>query len=578
MKLYRENEILCRNYNEKSKERDSIVKETVEQREYQIKLQKLISQIAIRFTHTPIDQVKEKLIKDLAELGNFFKMDYCYIFEIDHANQLGKISYLWSRLNNNEKLLALVLRLETYTWWGSHFQEMGTICIHDIADYPIEAQFEKSLMAELELKSLLAVPMISEGTLYGYLGFGSSKKCNWIEDQISLLEIIAGIFVSQLEKWESHMALKAKEERYRALALAIPDLMLRVKQNGMIIDVKHHANFLDFSPGSSYIGKNIKDLLPEEVVSKTHEHINKALREHSIETFEIKFNHMEHTLVEEARVVAWGVDEVIIIIRDVSERRDAELKLLEAGNKLSQAQRLTLMGVMAASVLHDLNQPLNAIKVSSSGLLYLSKQGFPIESEQVFSELEHILKQVKRIEEVMSNIRDPFFSQSPLREEVNLGILIDEIKYFLHNYLEEENIMLEVLVNASCPVWVDPGQFRQLLFNLIENAVEAIEKLDIKKIISVKAWNTNSAAFIEVSDNGLGILDSTFENLFDPFFTTKHKGRGSGIGLTIVKAIIENHGGKILAFNNNMGGATFRLEFPLGRDVIGGITHENSLS
>lgn len=243
---------------------------------------------------------------------------------------------------------------------------------------------------------------------------------------------------------------------------------------------------------------------------------------------------------------------------EVNVRRETETKLRETQAELIQSSRLAALGTMSAAIVHEVNQPVSAIRTFSSSGTLLTKAG---EKEEVLNVFEQIRLMTERLGTITSDLL--VFSRKPVAKAkvINLN---DSIKLILKQYsllLKEKNIALKIILpKGQLSVRGSSVRFEQLISNLLKNAMQACPKFGGEIIISArqnKKW-----IFIEVTDNGKGIAEPIKDQLFDPFFTTKKIGKGVGLGLALCYAIVDEAGGKITADNVISSGAKFTVELP----------------
>jgi C4-dicarboxylate-specific signal transduction histidine kinase len=235
--------------------------------------------------------------------------------------------------------------------------------------------------------------------------------------------------------------------------------------------------------------------------------------------------------------------------------------------------RLAALGMLAAGIAHELNQPLNTIRVVTDGFLYGRSQGWATDPEELFEGLEMISQQVTRMDKVIRNVRNFARDESGAPAEgtaVMVNEAVENVFSMIGRQIEAHGIRVERDLEPDLPpVKAPPNELEQVVMNLIVNARQALDEgACTPKTLRVCTGLRDSAVWIEVSDNGGGIPVDLLERIFEPFFTTKAAGKGTGLGLSICESIVSKFGGRIEAANNDRGGATFLVFLPVGKEAV----------
>jgi signal transduction histidine kinase/HAMP domain-containing protein len=256
------------------------------------------------------------------------------------------------------------------------------------------------------------------------------------------------------------------------------------------------------------------------------------------------------------------------INRDITERKKMEMELKEATVQLVQSEKLSALGELTAGVAHELNQPLNGIKIISQSLLNDIKRG-QLEEEELGKDLNDVVNQVNKMAEIIDHMR--IFTrrtEGAPTEIIVVNSIVEEAFKFLGQQLRNHNIEVHEDLGSDLPkITGDPIRLEQVFLNLVSNARNAMEGGGKeKKVIEIRTYadNTNgdSSVVIEVKDNGGGVPEHVREKIFQPFFTTNAPGKGTGLGLSVSSKIIEEHRGRIELDSVVGEGATFRVILP----------------
>ena len=258
------------------------------------------------------------------------------------------------------------------------------------------------------------------------------------------------------------------------------------------------------------------------------------------------------------------LEAALVITRDLTHHILASEALREAQAALARVNRVTTLGVLAASIAHEVNQPLGAM-VASAGSCARWLAAQPPELDKAQRSLERIARDGKRASEVIDRIRALVMRQPSRRDRVDVNQLILDVIAFTRDQMRRNDIALEkALADGLPPVWGDRVQLQQVIINLIVNAIEAMSAPgDHLRQLVVGASEADGGVCIEVRDTGPGIAPEIAGKLFEPFHTSK--AQGIGMGLSISRSIIEAHGGQLWSAPNLPHGAAFRFSLPVGQ-------------
>ena len=255
------------------------------------------------------------------------------------------------------------------------------------------------------------------------------------------------------------------------------------------------------------------------------------------------------------------------LIRDITERRQAEETVRKRRAEVAHVSRLSVVGEMAAGLAHELNQPLSAISNYASGCLRRIRSDV-VEPAELLPVFEHMVEQVDRAAQVMRRIRGFVRKSTSLQRELDLNNVVREAAAFVAVEAEQRQVAVVLDLIENLPtVRADAVQIEQVLLNLVLNGIEAMDHAGPapRQLTIHTNESTRGMVTVSVCDTGCGIDEPVLHQAFDPFFTTKPD--GMGMGLSISRSIIEQHGGRIWARSNSEGGATFFFALPTDRGV-----------
>jgi signal transduction histidine kinase len=237
------------------------------------------------------------------------------------------------------------------------------------------------------------------------------------------------------------------------------------------------------------------------------------------------------------------------------------VKLIESQSLVERHEKLAALGMLAAGVAHEIRNPLTAIKAA----LFIQQKRFaPHSAESADHEL--VQREILRLEKIVNDFLRFARPGDPELATIPADQLLEEVQRFFAPELEKAGIRLVLEANAPCRVHVDPAQIKQVLINLVQNAVDSIGRdgtvtLRARSDRTPLAGLDRDVVILEVADTGAGIPPEVGKRLFDPFFTTKD--HGTGLGLSIAARIVEKHRGALQYQTQLNRGTTFGIVLPL---------------
>lgn len=247
----------------------------------------------------------------------------------------------------------------------------------------------------------------------------------------------------------------------------------------------------------------------------------------------------------------------IAIRFDITERKLLEEKL--ENEMQSHQESLSVLGQLAATVAHEINNPLAAISMFTQ----MMESDMP--SDSPFQEHIAVIKRntdsCKKTVQVLLN---QSHRSKPVMMALELAVILDEIMIFLKPMCEKNEVLFRSDLRATLTqVLSDPVQLRQVFVNLLMNALQCFDGK--KGLVTLRSMNSfdNKMVIVEVEDNGPGIPDEYKAKIFEPFFTTKELGKGTGLGLSNASRVIQANGGKLNLVKSDRGQTIFRVELPI---------------
>jgi PAS domain S-box-containing protein len=394
---------------------------------------------------------------------------------------------------------------------------------------------------------------------------GESVSFNWkhqrsdgspFDAEVSLNQVRIGpktyvqAFVRDItERKRAESALRESERKNKAILDAIPDLMLRISAEGRVIDYKISDQQTLLITSKRLLDRNLDDILPGPMAEKALLHMQKALQSGEGQQYESEMRYGDETKDYETRLVRSGTTEVLIIIRDVTERKRTEKELIKRNFELDSF-------VYRAS--HDLKAPLNSLM----GLIDL------LENETadtgILGYLGMMNKSVVKLDTFIRDLAD--FSRNARQElqttVINWQAMIKESIENLQFMEHATRVDKQVSITASADFYSDPVRIGIVLNNLISNAVKYQDLKKEQSFVRIEVESDAKQAVIRVIDNGIGIPARYHEKIFTLFFRASIQSYGSGMGMYIVKNAIEKLRGAIRLESQEEEGSTFTVVLP----------------
>lgn len=228
-------------------------------------------------------------------------------------------------------------------------------------------------------------------------------------------------------------------------------------------------------------------------------------------------------------------------------------QLQESAEQLRRADRLSALGELSAGLAHEIRNPLGAL---DGAVQILRRPQLPEQSRQEFAAMAE--KEVSRLNRLLGNFLEFARPHAPQLSLIEPGLLLESVRQLAAETAKMAGVSIRIRAGQVSPVFVDPEQIKQVLLNLVLNAVQA---MPAGGEIVLHCRQEGGSVLLEVADQGVGIAEENMERIFDPFFTTR--AGGTGLGLSIAYQVIHRHGGHLSASKNAGPGVTFVARLPL---------------
>ena len=437
--------------------------------------------------------------------------------------------------------------------------------IDDLADGYID---EPCLLTKDRLFSLAYIPISGkEGKVLGVIQVGSRKPGHFAQEDKDVLELIGNRIGIAIENAALQDRYIKSEEKYRTLFNSDPHpIFILDSQTFRILDMNQRA---EDSYGYSIAELKEKDFL--QLGDKSDEELAEGLKNLSADQ-SLLFTKKRHyrkggkpfyVNINMSFAKSGEMDVIIAATTDITEVVEKETQLIQAG-------KMTTLGVMAAGMAHEINQPLNVIQVSADFILKMLNRGQPIEAQDLRMMASDIVTGVERASGVIKHVRDFARQSEPVRSRIKINDPINDVFKVLGHQLKVHAVQVELDLDPDIPeVFAEHNRLEQVFINLVSNAIDAMdekvarpENADKEKRLTIRSFAEDDHVIVQVIDTGIGMTEEIKNKIFEPFYTTKKVGKGTGLGVSISYGIVKDYNGSIEIESEVGKGTTFTIKFP----------------
>lgn len=564
----------------------------------------------------PSDRIDEGIDFALAEIGHFLDVDRCYLFRFDEQTQTISNSHEWvSNHCQPERVNLQNIPVSELPWFWKRMLDKVPVPVNSVAGLPPEARVEQEHWQAQQIKALLVVPLLLDGSLSGFIGVDAVRsKRHWTEDEARLLRMVGEFISANLERQRAWRMQHNADQRFVAMTDAVPALIWELAPDGKVTygnrswreytgcdqsvsleSIVHEDDrervFSLLQAGAKGQTRTDEMRLRRADGSYRWMQVTGAPRAEGDNLLLINcsaFDITDHRIAEE-QLLALN-DELEVRVTERTERLQRAFDDLKmAQTKLLQNEKMASIGQLAAGVAHEINNPVGFIRSNLTTMgKYVDKLRAYLEEmekacdalpEERRDDLKRLRKSHK-IDYLLEDIPDLLAESVDGADRVRT--IVQNLKSFSRvdqsQYAEADiNECLESTINI---VWNElkykttlhkelgdvprircyPQQLNQVFMNILVNAAQAIET---QGDIWVRTFVDNDQLVVHIQDNGCGIPEEIREKIFEPFFTTKEVGKGTGLGMSISWDIVHKHGGRIDIESQVGVGTSFFIYLPL---------------
>ncbi len=536
-----------------------------------IELENLLTSISAGFVSVKRENFEKEVLSTFEKIGNSLNFDACFLFEFTddyksfscktHWNRFG-IEGLENRLQN--------ISIKDRQWWWNKIKRLEPVVLLSLNQIPESEKAWRNELEDLNVKSLINIPIVRENRLSGFMGFVTSAKELQIEENIlPALKIFGEIIANSLQRHKIEEELRESEERFRSLYENAKVGIYRSTLDGKFL-LANPALIKMF--GCNSFEEISKYNIPKDfyVNSKDRNKLIRLAKEKGeIDGFETLIRTCKGEIIN-VRVYGRIVEDKSTkakylegVVEDITEKKQAERALIEAKERAERSDKLK--SEFLAQMSHEIRTPINTILSFSS---LLKSELYNLVSDdlrQSFSLMERAGKRITRTIDLILNMSEiQTGTYEPSKNNFDLYLRVIEPLYYEYRAMAKaKGVKMDLKkANGTYSLYADEYTVSQIFNNLLDNAVKYTEK----GTITIKLRKgKNNKLITEISDTGIGISKEYLPNLFTPFSQEEQgytrKFEGNGLGLALVKKYCEINNAEIKVKSTKGKGTKFIISF-----------------
>ena len=447
-------------------------------------------------------------------------------------------------------------------------RESGVVCIDD----PLSVCVDCPLSERYAARGGMTVRLEFGGKVYGFMsvsipsGLEADKEEQGLFDEISMdIAYALHSIEEQQKRRETEKELKKSEARFKKLFDSASDVILMIDLLGNIVEINPYGAKLTGYTREELLGKNVLRDLIIPADHKQMESIFKNLMAGESQVYEVRWRtksgeavHLEaHSACRRLK----GGDVICCILRNITEFKRAEEELSKFQRRMARTELLASLGMLSATVAHELIQPMTAVRFAiENSLDELKKVTCPA---TVLEDLNDSLSELTNAVSIVDRFRGfARKSANKVIDDVDLRGTAIRVSSLLKKTAQQTRMSIDIEGMESLPsICSNQNDMEQVFFAMMQNAVHASDGSE-QRLLRISGFEENGRIELKFADNCGGIAPENLSRLFEAFFTTKVPNRGTGLGLCVVKDILSSHGGKIRVDSDFGKGTTFYVTVP----------------
>jgi len=577
--------------------------------EERLRFETLLSELSAGLIHVPASAIDAALARALQQVAIFLGVDRGSLDVCARGEPGIRVSWALPGLEEPPR----VTDADRFPWAAKRLRGGGIVRFSRIDELPEDAALDRESYERAGTRSNVSIPLSAGGPMLGVLSFGSVRNERaWPAELVERLRLLAAAFASTLERKRMELSL-AERVRFETLLSSLSTALSELSAGDFNQEVQRAlhrvVDFLGVARGSliefSRDGSTTHSWAIEEwmdvgefpwmtarlqrgdVVSFSE--LEKLPDEAAVD----RQSYLAHRVKPQTAVplLAGGIvvgglvfstgdaersrsDEVLLmqqlhllgeVFANALSRKQGELETQRLRQELTHIGRVSAMGELSASLAHELNQPLTAILSNAQAAQNLLA-GDAIDLEAVREILSDIVADDQRAAAVIRRLRSLLRKGDLEYVPLDVNEVVSEVAWLVKNDALIRNVSMRLDLASDLPgVLGDRVQLQQVVLNLVLNSLDALRPpwAGARTLVIRTARDGATTVRVAVQDSGSGIDEKDPDRIFQPFYTTKAE--GLGMGLAIARTIVDAHGGRLIAANNEQGGATVHFTLPMGR-------------
>lgn len=533
--------------------------------QHRVDVEQLITSISTKFINLPIENIEQGIYEALVSVSQFTEADCSFAYRyLPDERKLARVSswFAQAHVDVDPNFEIPVDQIPWTAWRLGHFENIN---IPRVAHLPTDARYEQELLQRFNVQSCILIPLVYSNTLLGILGFATCGRTRtWIDEDIQILKTIGDIFTNAIVHQTHVSALRDSEARYRAIVDDHQtEMIFRFLPDGTLTFVNEtFCKTLDRNR-NDLIGSNYLDLVREEDRDYVRTVYLNLTPERPTSTFENQVllpngeTHWQEITDRAIFDAAGNTVEIQSVGRDITERKMMEAQIRGAQTKLAQVTRLASIGELAASVAHQINNPLTTIIAEAQIMLQKLEKDHPgNESAQLIEAAGW------RAQKVVQELLEFSQPSSNASENININQTIQQALTLVGAQITSDGISLDVQLDEHLPpVYGNARQLEDLWVNLLLVSRTPLDdhKPDLVRVVSIHpegSWN-----LVEFHSDGRWVPAEELDTIFEPSLIPTSNQNLTGLELSICREIVRQNQGNIIVFNSEQG-TVFRVSLP----------------